>query len=116
MAALRASLEIFHQASMKALRQKSIMLTGYLEFLLNQLIGEKLEIITPNNPDERGCQLSLRVRSKNRRILEDLIANGVTVDWREPDVIRVAPVPLYNTFSEIFEFSQILKRVVLSNG
>ncbi|RMG09290.1 MAG: kynureninase [Acidobacteria bacterium] len=116
MAALRASLEIFHQASMKALRQKSLMLTGYLEFLLNQLIGEKLEIITPNNPDERGCQLSLRVRSKNREILEYLIANGVTVDWREPDVIRVAPVPLYNTFSEVFEFSQILKNVVLSNG
>ncbi len=116
MAALRASLEIFHQASMKALRQKSIMLTGYLEFLLNQLIGERLEIITPSNPDERGCQLSLRVSSKNRRILEDLITNGVTVDWREPDVIRVAPVPLYNTFSEVLEFSQILKRVVLSNG
>lgn len=64
MAALRASLEIFHQAGMKALRQKSIMLTGYLEFLLNQLIGEKLEIITPSDPDERGCQLSLRVSSK----------------------------------------------------
>jgi kynureninase len=116
MAALRASLEIFHQAGMKALRQKSIMLTGYLEFLLNQLIGEKLEIITPSDPEERGCQLSLRVSSKNRKILEDLIANGVIADWREPDVIRVAPVPLYNTFSEVFEFSQILKRVVLSNG
>jgi len=116
MAALRASLEIFHQAGMKALRQKSIMLTGYLEFLLNQLIGEKLEIITPSDPDERGCQLSLRVSSKNRKILEDLIANGVIADWREPDAIRVAPVPLYNTFSEVFEFSQILKRVVLGNG
>lgn len=115
MAALRASLEIFHEAGMQALREKSVRLTAYLEFLLDQISDNRIEIITPRNPDERGCQLSIRVKTSDRKLLEKLVANGVVADWREPDVIRVAPVPLYNTFSDVFEFSEILKRILSEN-
>jgi kynureninase len=108
MAALRASLEIFHQAKIKELRKKSIQLTGYLEFLINQIADERIEIITPKNPEERGCQLSIRIKSKND-LFEKLLRSGIVADWRNPDVIRVAPVPLYNTFTEVFRFAEILK-------
>lgn len=109
MAALRASLEIFDEAGMPALRAKSENLTGYLEHLLDQIDDERISVITPNDPLQRGCQLSIRVRDANTSLFEALIANGVAADWREPDVIRVAPVPLYNSFADVFNFVQILR-------
>ena len=109
LAALRASLEIFDEAGMEALHKKSKLLTGYLEFLLGDLKDERIEIITPSNPDDRGCQLSIRVRNADKSLFHALTERGVSVDWREPDVIRCAPVPLYNSFTDVYSFVDILK-------
>ena len=109
MAALRASLEIFDKVGMKALREKSEKLTGYLEFLLREISDERISLITPSDSDQRGCQLSIRVKDADRSLFSAITDRGVVADWREPDVIRVAPVPLYNSFSDVFEFSEILK-------
>ena len=113
MAVHRAALEIFDGAGMDNLRQKSLQLTGYLEFLIQDLqLGEDaLEIITPADPQARGCQLSLLVHRKGRELFENLSAAGVIGDWREPNVIRVAPVPLYNTFEEVWRFGQLLREL-----
>ncbi|HMT08740.1 MAG TPA: kynureninase [Pyrinomonadaceae bacterium] len=105
MAALRASLEIFDEATMPALRAKSLKLTAYLESRLKDIGG--IQIITPTDPAQRGCQLSIRVGGKG--LHDRLSARGVFVDWREPDVIRVAPVPLYNSFEDVHRFAIILK-------
>jgi kynureninase len=107
-AAQLASLEIFQQAGIKRLRNKSLLLTGYLEFLLRQLDPNQTNftIITPANPDERGCQLSILMKRNGKKIFNSLVSSGITADWREPDVIRVAPVPLYNTFEEVFIFAK----------
>jgi kynureninase len=104
MAALRASMEIFDEAGMERLRAKSELLTGYLEFLLGQDHSGKFSIITPRNPAHRGAQLSLRLARGGRAICDTLAAQGVICDWREPDIMRVAPVPLYNSFSDVFTF------------
>lgn len=113
LAAIRASLDIFSEAGgMAPLRKKSERLTGYLEFLLRTELAETIAILTPRNPAERGCQLSLRVKaepSEVRNVFARLTHGGVTCDWREPDVIRVAPVPLYNRFEEVYRFVDILK-------
>ncbi len=109
MASLRASLEIFEEAGMRNLREKSVKLTNYLEFLLNEIKDERISVITPSNPDERGCQLSIRVRSADKTLFKAITTRGVSADWREPDVIRVAPVPLYNSFSDVYKFVEILK-------
>lgn len=109
LAALRASLDIFEAAGMKALAEKSRKLTGYLEFLLGEIKDERISVITPSNPDERGCQLSIRVENSDKTLYQALMARGVSADWREPDVIRVAPVPLYNTFTDVYKFAEILK-------
>ena len=112
LAAIRASLDVFMEAGgMEPLREKSVRLTGYLEWLLQKEIGEAVEILTPGEPDRRGCQLSFRVRTNvpGKTVLEKLETSGVTCDWREPDVIRVAPVPLYNRFEEVHRFVQILR-------
>ena len=109
MASLRASLEIFHEAGMKNLREKSVKLTNYLEFLLNEIKDERIEVITPKNENERGCQLSIRVKSADKNLFKAISDKGVIADWREPDVIRVAPVPLYNSFSDCWKFVEILK-------
>jgi kynureninase len=106
---LKASLDIFEEAGMKNLIQKSRQLTGYLEFLLKEIKDERISVITPANPDERGCQLSIRVQNSDKNLFKAITEKGVIADWREPDVIRVAPVPLYNKFTEIYEFVQILK-------
>ncbi|MFN0157481.1 MAG: kynureninase [Bacteroidota bacterium] len=106
LAALRSSMEIFDEAGMTMLRAKSEKLTGYLEFLLRALPG--VSILTPSDQSQRGCQLSLQIGQKGRVVFESLTRQGVICDWREPDVIRVAPVPLYNTFSDVFEFVKIL--------
>jgi len=109
MAALRASLEIFDEAEMPNLRAKSEKLTGYLEFLLSEVGDDRITVITPGDPAQRGCQLSIRVKDSNRKLFETLTERGVFVDWREPDVIRAAPVPLYNSFEDVFRFSEILQ-------
>lgn len=109
MAAVKASLDIFAQAGIENLRKKSIQLTGFLEYLVNDLEDDRIKIITPTNPDERGCQLSIQVRNADKSLYEQITAKGVIADWREPDVIRVAPVPLYNTFEEVYRFVEILK-------
>ena len=108
MASLRASLEIFEQAGMKNLVEKSRKLTGYMEFLLNEIQDERISIITPSNPDERGCQLSIRVKDADKSLFKAITEKGIIADWREPDVIRVAPVPLYNSFLDVYKFTQIL--------
>ncbi|AEO41854.1 kynureninase [Xanthomonas euvesicatoria] len=107
LAPLRASLALFDQAGMAALRAKSEQLTGHLEQLIHARVPQVLQIVTPAEPARRGCQLSLRVaggRAKGRALFEHLHAAGVLGDWREPDVIRIAPVPLYNRFSDLHTF------------
>lgn len=108
MAPLRASLAIFEEAGIEALRAKSRVLTGYLEWLLRRIPSGLLHILTPADPDSRGCQLSLRVASGPKDLARRLHEAGVACDFREPDVIRVAPVPLYNTFHEVWRFARIL--------
>jgi kynureninase len=108
MAPLRASLQIFEEAGMESLRRKSVVLTGYLEWLLDRTAGNRLEVITPRDPEARGCQLSLRVLDRPEEARSALEAAGVVLDFRPPDVLRVAPVPLYNTFREVWRFAQIL--------
>jgi kynureninase len=109
----KAALEIFEQAGgINPLREKSELLTGYLEFLISEINREKGEeffkVITPKNAAERGCQLSIICKENARAIFDFLTENGVIGDWREPNVIRLSPVPLYNTFGEIFEVGRIL--------
>jgi kynureninase len=111
LAPLRASLAIFDEAGMDALRSKSVCLTAYLEYLIDRLSptpAGAFEIITPRAPAARGCQLSIRVRQRPKELLEALAAEGFVTDFRGPDVIRVAPVPLYNTFHEVWRFAQVL--------
>lgn len=115
MAIHRASLELFDEAGMENLRKKSEMLTGYLEFIMgehNKLRPSyALKIATPANPSERGCQLSLMAVSNGKEIFNRLNDAGVIVDWREPNVIRMAPVPLYNSFEDVFRVGEILERI-----
>ena len=108
LAALKASLDIFDEAGIKLLRKKSILLTSYLEFLIKEKQNPDIEIITPEEENERGCQLSLRIKKDGKKLYEKLIGKGVFCDWREPDVIRAAPVPLYNSFEDVLKFSQLL--------
>ncbi|HEY0657175.1 MAG TPA: kynureninase [Pyrinomonadaceae bacterium] len=109
LAALKASLDIFEEAGMNNLFEKSSELTGYLEFLLADIKDERVSVITPANPQERGCQLSIRVKNSDKTLFKAVSDKGVIADWREPDVIRVAPVPLYNSFTDVFRFAEILK-------
>jgi kynureninase len=111
MVSLKASLEMFEKAGIKTLRKKSVQLTGYLEFLLQQLSNINFEIITPADPLQRGAQLSLYFKEKGKEIHRELTNKGIIVDYREPGVIRVAPAPLYNSFKEVFRFYEILKAV-----
>jgi kynureninase len=109
MAPLRASLAIFDEAGgMEPLRAKSVRLSGYLEFLLNQNGSKRFTIITPKSPDARGCQLSIAAHEHPKELHNELLAAGVKCDFREPNVVRVAPTPLYNTFHEIWRFAKIL--------
>jgi kynureninase len=108
MAPLRASLEIFDEVGMPALREKSISLTGYLESLLDDRHSQQFSIITPRDPAQRGAQLSLRVPHRGRAVLERLAEEGVLCDFREPDILRVAPMPLYNTYLDVHKFVERL--------
>lgn len=113
-AAHLASLEIFEEVGIEALRGKSLKLTGYLEFLLNELnlSQDQLEVITPTDPESRGCQMSLLVKKNGRQAFDKLTEKGVIADWREPNVIRIAPVPLYNSYEDVFRFVEILKEAI----
>ncbi len=109
MAPLRASLALFEEAGMEALRQKSIKLTNYLQFLLEDGGSGKLfNVITPREANERGCQLSIQAQEHPKELFGKLEAAGVKCDFREPNVIRAAPTPLYNTFHEVWRFARIL--------
>ena len=110
MAPLRASLGVFEEATLPALREKSKRLTGYLEYLIDQVPSNVIEVITPRAADQRGCQLSMVVRDRPRERVAELEREGVICDFREPDVIRAAPVPLYNTYHEVWRFARILAR------
>jgi kynureninase len=110
-APLLASLEIFKRAGMAALRKKSVALTGFLQQLIEQRLRGDVEIITPPAAEARGCQLSLRIAkpaAQAKRCQEQLTNAGVIGDWREPDVLRLAPIPLYNSFAEVFAAVDIL--------
>jgi len=114
LAVLRASMDVFQEAGMERLRAKSVSLTGYLEFLLNQFlinqplvnqkVSQKFSIITPAERDRRGAQISIRIAQNGRALCEHLAREGVVGDWREPDIFRVAPVPLYNSYHDVFRF------------
>ena len=114
MAVHLSSLEIFHKAGIQNLRKKSVELTSYLEFVLRevQITNPKLkfEIITPSNSNERGAQLSLLVLENGKTIFDHLTNNQIIADWREPNVIRIAPTPLYNSFEDVFQLGEVLSR------
>ncbi len=114
-AAHLASLDIFERATMPALRRKSLLLTGFLEYLLHESDpeGKFFTIITPADPTARGCQLSILMKKDGKKVFKRLEKEGVITDWREPDVIRVAPVPLYNTFEEVYQFVEIFNHALL---
>jgi kynureninase len=112
LAAHRASLELFDQATMNALRAKSEALTGYLEELLNTLPTQLIQSLTPVDPSQRGCQISMRVIGSGKDLQQKLFNDGVICDFREPDVVRVAPVPLYNQFADVLRFVEVLSRHV----
>lgn len=110
MAPHMASLKIFDEVGMDALCRKRDMLTGYLEFLIEE-VNENMNIITPKDKTQRGCQLSILTGENGKEIHDNLTKEGVISDWRNPNVIRVAPVPLYNTFEDVYRFAQMLKEI-----
>lgn len=116
MAVHKASLQIFEEAGMDNLRAKSLVLTAYLEYVINEVSASSnqasFEIITPSNPDERGCQLSMLAHGSGKKLFDALTQQGVIADWREPNVIRLAPVPLYNSFKDVYRFGVALKQAI----
>ena len=112
-----ASVELFAEIGMDALIAKRNTITAYLEFVLREIDREvhgNFEIITPSNPSERGCQLSVFLHGEGRSLFDYLMKNGVIIDWREPNVIRLAPVPMYTSFEDIYRFGQILKNGIVT--
>jgi kynureninase len=116
MAVHKAALEIFEEAGMHALLEKSKHLTGFLFFILEEINKKHeqkmLEVITPKHPGMHGCQVSILMLDKGKAVFNELIAQGIVTDWREPNVIRVAPVPLYNSFEDVWKFGKIMERVL----
>ena len=102
MAAIKASLDIFEKVGMDALLKKSKQLTGFFEYLIHQIASDTIKIITPAHPNERGCQLSLQVKNADKNLHIKLTENNIITDWREPDVIRCAPVPMYTSFEDVY--------------
>lgn len=109
-----ASVEMFAEVGMEKLIAKRDLITSYLEFILHDIDeaidGTKFEVITPSNPEERACQLSVYLHGQGRELFDYLMQNGVITDWREPNVIRLAPAPFYCSFEDMYEFGQILKQ------
>lgn len=112
----RAALDLFEEAGMEAIINKGKMMSDYTFFLLNSVAqnskGQILQIITPSQLDKKGCQISILMKKRGKEIFDQLTNNGVFADWREPDVIRIAPVPLYNTFEEIWKFSSLMEKAL----
>ncbi|MEZ4920212.1 MAG: kynureninase [Saprospiraceae bacterium] len=110
-AAYKASLEPFYELGMEALRKKSLELTAYLEYVLLSQNKERrlFEIITPSDPEQRGCQISALTDSNGKKLFDHLSAQGVVADWREPNVIRLAPVPLYNSFEDVWRLGEAIR-------
>jgi kynureninase len=112
-----ATVEMFAQVGMEKLIAKRDVITSYLEFILHEIDKEipqaNFEVITPSNPSERGCQLSVYLHGQGKELFTYLMQNGVVTDWREPNVIRLAPVPFYTSFEDIYNFGQILKKGIL---
>ncbi len=119
MAAHRAAIDIFNEAGFDNLLKKSKKLTGFALFILQQIneeAGEEIiKIITPLKADERGCQVSMLIKENGKQIFDTLKANGVIGDWREPNVVRITPVPLYNTYEDVYRFGEILGHLVKSS-
>ena len=113
-AAHLASLDLFEKAGIKNLRRKSLQLTGFMEYLLKSIpaADELFAIITPSEVNARGCQLSLLMKKDGKKVFKQITKAGVIADWREPDVIRVAPVPMYNSFEDVFQFVEIFKKAL----
>lgn len=113
-----ASVEMFAEVGMDKLITKRNLITSYLEFILHEidkeLEGADFEILTPSNQEERGCQLSVYLHGQGRELFDRLMKNGVITDWREPNVIRLAPAPFYCSFEDMYEFGQILKQLILN--
>jgi kynureninase len=111
-------LKLFQEAGIERLRAKSIALTGFLEQLVRRL-EPSIQLVTPRDPNSRGCQLSVRIAgspSHGRRVFDRLTELGAICDWRDPDIIRVAPIPLYNQFEEAFTFSERLAQVLCESS
>ena len=109
MAAIKASLDLFDEVGMDALREKSEKLTGYFEYLIGEIDSDDIKIITPHNAHERGCQLSIQVKNADKSLHKKLTENNIITDWREPNVIRCAPVPMYTSFEDVYRMVFILK-------
>lgn len=120
MSAMKASLDIFAEVGMEALREKSRKLTGYLEYTIDALAEEypdaSISIITPRDPQRRGSQISINVAGRERQLFDDMIAAGLIADFREPCIIRIAPVPLYNSFTDVFTFGKVMRRLLAKGG
>jgi len=112
MAAVWASLRMFEEVGMERLRKKAIALTGYMEFLVNSLGDDVINIITPSDPNQRGSQLSIQVKNADKALFDKITEKGVIADWREPDVIRVSAVPMYNSFEDAWLFYRLLKESI----
>ncbi len=112
MAAIKASLDIFEKVGMEALLKKSKKLTGFFEYLVNQIASDTIKIITPANPNERGCQLSLQVKNADKNLHKKLTEHNIITDWREPDVIRCAPVPMYTSFEDVYHMVTTLESLL----
>ncbi|MFP4597892.1 MAG: kynureninase [Persicimonas sp.] len=112
MAPLKASLRLFNEAGVERLREKSLGLTDYLLYLVDQMPSGSFEVITPRAPNSRGSQVSLQAKRDGKKLFDALQAEGVICDWREPDVIRLAPVPLYNSYEDVWTFCDILSRTL----
>jgi kynureninase len=117
MSAMKASIDIFDEVGMEALRRKSERLTGYLEYTIDALANEfadaNISIITPRDPAQRGCQISINVAGRQRELFDDMLKASVIGDFREPSVIRLAPVPLYNSFLDVYRFGQRMRRLLV---
>ena len=118
MAAMKASLDLFAEVGMTTLREKSEKLTGYLEYTIEQLAIEfpnaSISIITPRDSNQRGSQVSINFAGRERKLFDDMIEAGVIADFREPCIIRIAPVPLYNSFEDVFNFGKVMHTLLAS--
>ena len=109
LAAIRASLSIFDEVGMDSLITKSKKMSDYLTYLLQTIKSDKINIITPK---EKGCQISIQVKNGNKKLFDRITKKGIITDWREPDVIRIAPVPLYNSYTDVYKFYKILESIL----